>query len=163
MKVIDPDDPKVMWKWDRRGWLSKSLDGGIKWDRLPYTYERQWRYVSSLAVARENGKTILLAGVMGESFSFDSGIMRSDDGGLSWYRVCDGFAALSVAFDPDDQQNAIAEIVAPNDDFGVSRVVFSTDGGKHWMTATRNGVAMETDSEATMKQLALLKTSVTKK
>ena len=80
--------------------------------------------------------------------------MRSDDGGESWYRVCDGLAAMSVAFDPDNPQNAIAEIVAPPPDFGVSRVVFSTDGGKHWRTATQNGVAMETRSDTQMRALA---------
>ena len=63
--LIDPVDPNVMWKWDRRGWLSKSLDGGVNWDRLQYTYQRKWEYLDSLAVTRENGKTILLAGVMG--------------------------------------------------------------------------------------------------
>lgn len=169
--VVDPDDPNVMWRvgaTDDRykrvkgidGCLFKSMDGGEKWDVLHYTYMNQWKYVSSLAIAHENGKTILLAGVMGEPFSFNSGIMRSDDGGQRWYRVCDGFAALSVAFDPNDPQNAIAEIVAPPDlekAFATSRVVFSTDGGKHWMTATRNGVAIETNSESKMRDLAALK------
>ena len=104
--VTDPADPNVMWRVGvnrsdplRRmkgidGCLFKSIDGGVKWIRLPYPYQQQWRYVSSLAATRENGKTILLAGVMGEWFSIasDSGIMRSDDGGDRWYRVCDGYA-----------------------------------------------------------------------
>ena len=128
----------------------------MKWERLDYTYQNQWKYVSSLAVADENGKTILLAAVMNASFSeaSDNGIMRSDDGGVRWYRVYDGFAALSVAFDPDDAQNAVAEIIAHSVDSIVSRVVFSTDGGKHWMTATQNGIAMETDSASKMRALA---------
>lgn len=158
LRVTDPVDPKVMWKWNKRSWLSKSLDGGITWHRLESTYMNQWRFVSSLAVARENGKTILLAGVMSEPLFLDSGIMRSDDGGERWYRVCDGFAGLSVAFDPDDPQNAIAEIVAPVVDLLVSRVVYSNDGGKHWLTATQNGVRMETDSESRMRALAAFKT-----
>ena len=67
-------------------------------------------------------------------------------------------AAMSVAFDPDNPQNAITEIVAPPPDFGVSRVVFSTDGGKHWQTATQNGIAMETRSDKQMRVLARHKT-----
>ena len=166
--LVDPGDPNVMWRVGVNsgdplsrikgidGCLFKSMDGGAKWDVLHQTYTNQWRYVSSLAVTRDaNGKSILLAGVQC-LLSTDRGIMRSDDGGASWYRVCDGFAALSVAFDPDNPQNAIAEIVAPDEDLAVSRIVFSTDGGKHWMTALRNGVAMETNSEAKMRQLAAL-------
>ena len=153
-KWIDPGDPKVMWKWDKRGWLSKTLDGGANWHRLHHTYDCQWKYVSDLAIAREDDKTILLAGIMASPFASDRGIMRSDDGGDHWYQVCEAFAAISVAFDPDNPQNAIAEIIAPSVDVRVSRVVFSTDGGKHWMTATRNGVALETHSESKMRELA---------
>jgi len=123
------------------GGLFKSTDGGQTWDRIDHSYRNKW-LVDIFAITRFQDKKILLAGVgHGQGFSLDHGIMRSDDGGLTWIRVYSGLRIMSIDVDTENPQNVTARIFGPESgfgDFGVIRDIVSTNAGASWKTVTEN-------------------------
>ncbi len=135
------------------GGLFKSTNGGESWTRISHTYDFKWQYIDSLAITRwfnpatNRNETVMLAGVENDKFAFprERGIMRSTDEagevGEEWVQVYDAVTSFSTVVDPSNPGNVMAEVRSPTNEEGedlpINRVVYSTDAGETWHTATR--------------------------
>ena len=125
-----------------------TTDGGASWTgnslTTPTSGSTFWYFVNSIAVS-SSGVVLAATGI--GCGNYGGGIARSSDGGQSWAPVwtgdaviegsCSGAASgssadpgasMSVAFDPNDANDAIAD----NEDGGV---IYSTDAGQSWSEA----------------------------
>ncbi len=121
------------------GGLFVTTSVSSKWTRIEYTFENQWQYIDSLATTHWEGQTVILAGVSSPIPS-QRGIMRSPDGGITWNRVYEAKASLSIVVDPNNAGKIIAEVREPGTYpiyENLNRVVYSSDAGSTWDTATR--------------------------
>jgi photosystem II stability/assembly factor-like uncharacterized protein len=128
--VMDPTDPNVIYAGTGEGYgngdaiqgagIFKTTDGGTNWTQLPSTTGSAFHYVNRLAINPTNSHIILAA--TGE------GIYRSTDDGDSWSQSYNKTNTYDVAFAPGDGSQCIAS--------GNGFVLYSTDGGVSWQTAT---------------------------
>ncbi|MFN0278186.1 MAG: hypothetical protein ACKVRN_06235, partial [Pyrinomonadaceae bacterium] len=127
------------------GGLFKSLNGGMSWIRMEETVDQEWRYIDSIAIIKhyfnpntQQYEDVMLAGVDSPNSLF-RGIMRSINGGESWSQVYAARTALSIVAHPNSPGDVIAEVRSPGiaGNSNLHRVIYSSDGGQRWETATR--------------------------
>jgi photosystem II stability/assembly factor-like uncharacterized protein len=113
--AVDPNDPQTLFAAVAGEGLYRSTDAGERFELLSSDVGGQ---VFGLAVL-EGGS--ILAGDLGK------GLLRSDDGGVSW-DVTEAFAAAGLAVNPDDSET----VLAAGQGGLMSGVLLSRDGGRTW-------------------------------
>jgi len=136
--TMDPQNPDIMYAGTGEGFFNsdavggtgiyRSIDGGVTWNLLPST--ATWDNVCRIAISPANSNTLLAAKRYG-------GIQRSTNGGQSWTNPRWAQGSYYVAFDPNDGNKAVAQII--DYDWGQANwfhaALYSTDGGATWTTA----------------------------
>ncbi|MBS1707639.1 MAG: hypothetical protein JSS65_02835, partial [Armatimonadetes bacterium] len=131
--AFDPTNSSILYAGGANGGLVKSVDGGVNW--LPLADSWPTMGVSSISV-RPDDHNVLLVGTGdwqgGNVAGF--GIMRSTDGGQSWFNVGSNVLGSrpvsSIVFDPQDNNVVIA-----GGAWGGS-IARSTNGGVTWNAVT---------------------------
>ncbi len=160
--AINPHDPNILFAGTGEGFsgpgligggLFRSTNGGESWSLIPQSgpLGNEWAYVNSIAISPDDSD-IMLAGVEGGDDD-NHGILRSTDGGTTWTPVLVGFSSVSVAFDPNDGDNAVGSIIPPFP-ANYNRAVWSDDAGETWTTATQGGGSFETNAFGSIIKLA---------
>jgi ligand-binding sensor domain-containing protein len=121
----DPNNRKVLYAGSTTG-LWKSVDGGILWRRASASN----LIINDMMIDPRNSKRVLLA-------TDRSGVMASNDGGLTFASSNTGFAhheIRTLLLDKSQSETMYAGVV--NDkDFGGA--FMSADGGAHWSQMNR--------------------------
>ncbi|MBN1657504.1 MAG: IPT/TIG domain-containing protein [Anaerolineae bacterium] len=141
--AIDPNDPQVIYAgpgtWDfaggpEQGWLYRSLDAGETWSPLSTTFPIS--PVTDIEIDPTDSQTIYVS--TGRRFldSTDrgSGILKTEDGGVSWVFVTGDLAVRSfsrLAINPDLPATVYAGTVLESDS-AESGVYRTLDGGGQW-------------------------------
>ncbi len=118
---LDPSDPNTIYAGTTVG-LFASRDAGSSWQVL-FTGV----VVNSIAVHPENDKVILVG-------TDDAGLLKSDDGGLTFSPANRGFInrqVVAVASDPNRMHHYYASVAS---DGHYGGFFFSSDKGLHWET-----------------------------
>jgi photosystem II stability/assembly factor-like uncharacterized protein len=121
----DPNDSRVVYADTRGPTMTKSTDGGVKWDRLPIESDAAIR--EALTLTRHDSRRLLVVDTTGR-------IQRSTSGGASWTVTLDlpGVTLCAVEYAPADAARAYAASTQ-------GRVWCSNDGGGTWHELPRNG------------------------
>ena len=137
--AMDPSNPDVMYVGTGEGYFNgdaiggagifKSTDGGQSWMQIPST--ANWDNVCRISISRQDPNRLLAAKRYG-------GIYLSLNGGDSWSSRQWAQGSYDVAFNPDDDQFAIAHIIDFDFDTGdwFHRAMYSTNGGSTWAVAS---------------------------
>lgn len=108
--------------------LLKSTDRGLTWQRIVKGLDNKYR-LYSLDISSQN-KQILLSSTLGD------GIYKSQDGGLSWFKVNNGLRTLKinqVSFSPYSSNL----IFATGSELGLYK---TTNGGETWYSVADPGM-----------------------
>ncbi|MCO6437600.1 MAG: hypothetical protein J5J06_10970 [Phycisphaerae bacterium] len=142
--AMDPGNSKIIYAGTGESFSSdgvpgagvfKSTDGGLSWKQLSATAPTTnpttdpWGYVNRVAVSPSDGDIILAA--------TNSGIWRSDDGGVGWQQVTVE-RTTDVEFRPS---SSTKDVVAGLTD---GTVMFSDDLGETWNFSDFNGALFST-------------------
>ncbi len=125
--------------------ILKSTDAGATWQHLPGPFVGPFTpgrlsggaFIGSLAV-HPTDPDIVLAGVFQPGSSANSGILRSNDGGVTWSVRLSGAPGTEVVFASPDGQLAFAALGSPNSSSS-NGVYRSTDGGVSWTRISVTG------------------------
>jgi photosystem II stability/assembly factor-like uncharacterized protein len=112
--------------------VRKSTDGGLSWTTLNLGIGANDQ-VFDVSIDPQNS-SILWAGIADASGAQPVNVMRSTDGGATWFDRTPPLAApiscRGIAVDPNDSNTVIAVF---GGDFGGGEVWVTTDGGDSWM------------------------------
>ena len=138
----DPNNPNTLYAGIGEGYFNgdavtgsgiyKSKDNGLTWALMPSTsgFDNTCR----IAVQPDNSNVILVSTRYG-------GIQRSVDGGANWTTPRWAQGSFFVAFDPNNPNKAIAQII--DYDFGTNQwfhnALYSVDAGVTWQDSTGMG------------------------
>lgn len=138
--AFDPNNPNVLWAGASFGGVWKSYNGGVTWQTFPFT-EFLSIGISDIAVAPSNPNIIYAAtgdanaaGVMGQNFGFSIGVIKTTNGGNTWFRTglmanLNNFVLINrVLVNPT---NPDVVLVASN-----AGVFASNNGGQNWTMLT---------------------------
>jgi photosystem II stability/assembly factor-like uncharacterized protein len=139
--AYSPSDPDIIYAGTGEGWygtgmidgdgIFKSTDRGNTWEQLPFTAANDdFQNVNRIIVDPDNPDILLVCSNTGHRTNvFNSVIMHSADGGLSWNKVFEYNNRIQdLIFHPDDFNIQYAAI------FGTG-VYKSTDAGQSWFPA----------------------------
>lgn len=137
--ATDPTRPKTVYAGAGDGTIFRSIDGGENWIAIRNIDGPFWSHVRVMAIDPKNPKTIY-AGT-------NDGMLRSTDGGESWYSINNGIKAddniQALAIDPKHPEVIYA---GTQYDRGLFK---SINGGDSWQ-AINNGL-----SDLTIQNLAI--------
>ncbi|GJM31444.1 MAG: hypothetical protein DHS20C18_04450 [Saprospiraceae bacterium] len=132
----DPSDPNIMYFGTGEGWgnidgvfgigIWKTIDGGDTWNLLPTATGGVFRLVRKIVIAADG--TVFICTPQG-------GVMRSEDGGLTWPKVLGTFVGISPGVGTAHDSANDIEIAANGDlyaGFSAIGVYKSTDNGDSW-------------------------------
>ena len=138
--AFDPVNPNIVWAGAAFGGVWKSNNGGVTWQTFPFT-EFLSIGISDIAVAPSNPSIVYAAtgdanaaGVMGQNFGFSIGIIKTTDGGNTWFRTglianLNNFVLINRVLVNPTNPNAV--VIASN-----AGVYASTNGGQNWIVLT---------------------------
>lgn len=138
--AFDPINPNIIWAGAAFGGVWKSNNGGINWQTFPFT-EFLSIGISDIAVAPSNPNIVYAAtgdanaaGVMGQNFGFSIGVIKTTNGGSTWFRTglianLNNLVLINrVLVNPT---NPDIVIIASN-----AGVYATTNGGQNWANLT---------------------------
>lgn len=133
--TIDPQDPRILYSWDGKGNLLKSIDGGATWATLPLPNGVDDLLSLRRLVIDPTAPQTLYA-VAFSIFFEQASLIRSTDGGLTWARVEQGLPPgtdiRDLALDPERPSTLYA---------ATNRGVFvSNDAAGRWLALTKKGL-----------------------
>jgi photosystem II stability/assembly factor-like uncharacterized protein len=133
--AIDPQDPRILYSWDGKGNLLKSLDGGATWATLPLPNGAD-DLLSLRRLIVDPAAPRTLYAVAFSIFYEQTSLLKSTDGGLTWARAEQGLPPGSDLRDLAFDQERPATLYA-----ATNRGVFvSNDAGGRWLSLTKKGL-----------------------
>jgi len=121
----DPNNRSVVYAGSTTG-LWKSVDGGLKWRRVSAAN----LIINDLMVDPRNSKRVLLA-------TDRSGVMASNDGGLTFTSSNNGFGHRAIQALLLDKSQADVMYAGVINDKSFGGAFISSDGGSHWSQLSR--------------------------